>query len=41
MIGPNLSDWAIQRRSLIVYFMIAAVLAGVISFQKLGRGEAA
>ena len=40
MIGPNLSEWAIQRRSLIVYFMIAAVLAGApLSFFRLGRNE--
>ena len=39
MIGPNLSEWAIQRRSLIVYFMIAAVVAGTISFLRLGRAE--
>ena len=39
MIGPNLSEWAIQRRSLIVYFMIAAVLAGTLSFFRLGRNE--
>ena len=39
MIGPNLSEWAIQRRSLIVYFMIAAIIAGTISFLRLGRDE--
>jgi multidrug efflux pump len=39
VIGPNLSEWAIQRRSLIVYFMIAAVLAGTIAFLRLGRAE--
>ena len=39
MIGPNLSEWAIQRRSLIVYFMIAAVVAGTIAFLRLGRAE--
>ena len=39
MIGPNLSEWAIQRRSLIVYFMLAAVVAGTISFLRLGRAE--
>jgi multidrug efflux pump subunit AcrB len=39
VIGPNLSEWAIERRSLIVYFMIAAVLAGLIAFVKLGRAE--
>jgi multidrug efflux pump subunit AcrB len=39
VIGPNLSEWAIQRRSLIVYFMIAAVVAGTLSFIRLGRAE--
>jgi len=39
VIGPNLSEWAIKRKSLIVYFMIAAVLAGTISFVRLGRAE--
>ena len=39
MIGPNLSEWAIQRRSLIVYFMLAAVVAGTIAFLRLGRAE--
>jgi multidrug efflux pump subunit AcrB len=39
MIGPNLSEWAVQRRSLVVYFMIAAVLAGTLAFYRLGRNE--
>lgn len=39
MIGPNLSEWAINRRSLIVYFMIAAILAGGLAFFRLGRNE--
>jgi multidrug efflux pump len=39
VIGPNLSEWAIQRKSLMVYFMIAAMVAGTISFLKLGRAE--
>lgn len=39
MIGPNLSEWAIQRRSLIVYFMIASVIAGGLAFLRLGRAE--
>ena len=39
MIGPNLSEWAIARRSLIVYFMIAAVVAGGLAFIRLGRAE--
>jgi len=39
VIGPNLSEWAINRRSLIVYFMIAAVIAGALAFIRLGRAE--
>ena len=39
MIGPNLSEWAIQRRSLIVFFMIVALVAGTFSFLRLGRAE--
>ena len=39
MIGPNLSEWAVRRRPLIVYFMIAAVVAGSLAFFGLGRNE--
>ena len=39
MIGPNLSEWAIGRRSLVVYFMIAGLVAGSLSFFSLGRNE--
>jgi len=39
VIGPNLSEWALQRRSLIVFLMIVAVAAGTLSFLRLGRGE--
>ncbi|WP_431282299.1 efflux RND transporter permease subunit [Humitalea sp. 24SJ18S-53] len=39
MIGPNLSDWAIKRQSLVIYFMLAAIIAGSIAFMKLGRNE--
>jgi multidrug efflux pump len=39
MIGPNLSEWAVGRRPLIVYFMIAAVVAGSLAFFGLGRNE--
>ena len=39
MIGPNLSEWAINRRSLVVYFMIVAVIAGALIFFRLGRNE--
>ena len=39
MIGPNLSEWALSKRSLVVFLMIVAVLAGTYSFTQLGRGE--
>ncbi|NMJ43658.1 efflux RND transporter permease subunit [Roseomonas sp. JC162] len=39
MIGPNLSAWAIGRRSLVIYFMIVALVAGAFAFVKLGRNE--
>lgn len=39
MIGPNLSEWAINRRSLVVYFMIVSVIAGAMVFLRLGRNE--
>ncbi len=39
MIGPNLSEWAISKRSLIIYFMIVALIAGGFAFYKLGRNE--
>jgi multidrug efflux pump subunit AcrB len=35
----NLSAWAIDNRSVVVYFMIVAVVAGVAAFFKLGRAE--
>jgi multidrug efflux pump subunit AcrB len=39
MIGPNLSQIAISRRSVTLYFMIAALLAGALAFVRLGRNE--
>ena len=39
MIGPNLSEWGLKRPSLVVFMMIVAVVAGVLSFMRLGRGE--
>jgi multidrug efflux pump len=39
VIGPNLSEWALKKRSLVVFLMIISVVAGVMSFMKLGRGE--
>ncbi|TAV45041.1 efflux RND transporter permease subunit (plasmid) [Rhizobium leguminosarum] len=35
----NLSDWALEHRSLVWYFMIVFILAGVFSYVKLGREE--
>jgi len=39
VIGPNLSEWALSKRSLVVFLMILAVVAGALSFNRLGRGE--
>ncbi|WP_322516516.1 efflux RND transporter permease subunit [Rhodopseudomonas palustris] len=35
----NLSDWALQHRSLVWYFMIAFMAAGLLSYFELGREE--
>lgn len=35
----NLSDWALQHRSLVWYFMAVALVAGVFSYLHLGREE--
>lgn len=35
----DLSQWALRNRSLVVYFMIIAVLAGLVSYNRLGRAE--
>jgi multidrug efflux pump subunit AcrB len=39
VIGPNLSEWALAKPSLVAFLMIAAVIAGVFSFVDLGRAE--
>jgi multidrug efflux pump len=39
VIGPNLSEWALAKRSLIIFLMIVSVIAGTLSFLSLGRGE--
>jgi hypothetical protein len=39
MNGFNLSDWAIRHRSLVWFFMIIIVVAGVFSYLRLGRNE--
>ncbi|MBY5403043.1 efflux RND transporter permease subunit [Rhizobium leguminosarum] len=35
----NLSDWALEHRSLVWYFMIVFILAGAFSYVELGREE--
>jgi multidrug efflux pump subunit AcrB len=39
VIGPNLSEWALARSSLIAFMMITAVIAGIVAFVGLGRAE--
>ena len=39
MKGFNLSDWALDRRSLIWYFMIVFLVAGAFAYLGLGREE--
>jgi len=39
VIGPNLSEWGLKRPSLVVFLMIVAVVAGTLSFLRLGRAE--
>src|SRR6476619_3414870 len=35
----NLSDWALRHRSLVWYFMIAFMTAGLFAYLQLGRQE--
>ena len=37
----NLSEWALRNRSIVIYFMIVAVLAGLLAYYRLGRNEEA
>ncbi|WP_407520290.1 efflux RND transporter permease subunit [Methylobacterium oryzisoli] len=39
MIGPNLAEWSVRRPSVVVYLMIASVLAGTVAYLRLGRAE--
>jgi multidrug efflux pump len=39
MRGFNLSEWAINHRAFVWYLMIACVVAGVLSYMRLGREE--
>jgi multidrug efflux pump subunit AcrB len=35
----NLSEWALRHRSLVTYFMLVIVVAGIGSYFRLGRSE--
>jgi multidrug efflux pump subunit AcrB len=35
----NLSEWALRHRSLTIYLMIIAIMAGVAAYYRLGRAE--
>ncbi len=37
--GFNLSEWALKNRSLTIYIMIVAVIAGLFAYKRLGRNE--
>ena len=39
MSGFNLSRWALNHRSVVLYLMLLSVVAGVFAFVKLGRNE--
>lgn len=39
MTSFNLSEWALRNKSLVVYLMIAAAIAGLFSYCSLGREE--
>lgn len=39
MAGPNVSAWALQNRSLVIFFMLLASVLGIASFLRLGRAE--
>ena len=35
----NLSEWALNHRSFVVYLMLVAIVVGVMSYMRLGRNE--
>lgn len=39
MSGLNLSEWALRHRSLVVYAVLVAVIAGYLAYFRLGRNE--
>ena len=39
MRGFNLSEWAVNHRAMVIFLMVASLIAGVFSFTRLGRLE--
>jgi multidrug efflux pump len=39
MKGPNLSEWALEHPSMVLYLMIVLMVGGTLAFLKLGRAE--
>ena len=39
MNGFNLSEWSIRNRSVVIYLMIIVIVAGGLTFLRLGRAE--
>jgi multidrug efflux pump subunit AcrB len=39
MKGVNLSEWAIRHKSLVIYFMLMSIVAGLYAYLHLGRNE--
>jgi multidrug efflux pump subunit AcrB len=39
MSSPNLSEWALRHRSLVAYLCVVLMLAGIVSYFRLGRAE--
>jgi multidrug efflux pump subunit AcrB len=37
--GFNLSAWAVSQRSVVIYFILMAIVAGLFSYLRLGRNE--
>ena len=39
MSGFNLSEWALEHRSLVLYAMVVTAILGVLGFTRLGESE--
>ena len=39
MKGPNLSEWALEHQSFVLYLIVALAIAGVYSYVRLGQAE--